>query len=106
MGNENDAAIGFWVALAVPRFVHAAAWWGSNRSAPAAYSPEMLLPRSAHKVVHAALLSPSPIGSDVTVQIISSDANLLVQLPFGSQTQTFLTEVRKRCSPAGTRLCC
>ncbi|CAI5781866.1 type II inositol 1,4,5-trisphosphate 5-phosphatase isoform X3 [Podarcis lilfordi] len=41
------------------------------------------------------------VGSDVTVQIISSDANLLVQLPFGSQTQTFLTEVRKRCSPAG-----
>ncbi|XP_033013370.1 type II inositol 1,4,5-trisphosphate 5-phosphatase isoform X1 [Lacerta agilis] len=41
------------------------------------------------------------VGSDVTVHIISSDANLLVQLPFGSQTQTFLTEVRKRCSPAG-----
>ncbi|XP_061452357.1 type II inositol 1,4,5-trisphosphate 5-phosphatase isoform X2 [Rhineura floridana] len=38
-------------------------------------------------------------GSDVTVQIMSSDAILLVRLPFGSQTQNFLREVRKRCSP-------
>ncbi|KAM6428506.1 type II inositol 1,4,5-trisphosphate 5-phosphatase isoform 3-T3 [Liasis olivaceus] len=37
------------------------------------------------------------LGSDVTFQIVSPDANLLVQLPFGSQTETFLREVRKRC---------
>ncbi|XP_025027261.1 type II inositol 1,4,5-trisphosphate 5-phosphatase isoform X3 [Python bivittatus] len=37
------------------------------------------------------------LGSDVTFQIVSPDANLLVQLPFGSQTQTFLREVRKCC---------
>uniref|UniRef100_A0ACB8FQZ7 Uncharacterized protein n=2 Tax=Sphaerodactylus townsendi TaxID=933632 RepID=A0ACB8FQZ7_9SAUR len=38
-------------------------------------------------------------GSDVTVQITLCDASLLVQLPFGSQTQMFLQEIRKRCSP-------
>lgn len=39
-------------------------------------------------------------GSDVTVQIISADDRLTVQLPFGSHTRTFLQEV-SRCS-AGT----
>ncbi|XP_077193371.1 type II inositol 1,4,5-trisphosphate 5-phosphatase isoform X2 [Paroedura picta] len=38
-------------------------------------------------------------GSDVTVQITSGSATLLVRLPFGSHTQMFLREVRKRCSP-------
>ena len=38
-------------------------------------------------------------GSDITVQITTRDARLLVRLPFGSQTQTFLKEVRKRCCP-------
>ncbi|XP_060114249.1 type II inositol 1,4,5-trisphosphate 5-phosphatase [Heteronotia binoei] len=38
-------------------------------------------------------------GSDVTVRITSGSANLLMQLPFGSHTQMFLKEVRKRCSP-------
>uniref|UniRef100_A0A8D2L759 phosphoinositide 5-phosphatase n=1 Tax=Varanus komodoensis TaxID=61221 RepID=A0A8D2L759_VARKO len=41
-------------------------------------------------------------GSDVTVRIISSDTDLLVQMPFGSQTQMFLKEVRK-CLHSGTR---
>ncbi|XP_058051479.1 type II inositol 1,4,5-trisphosphate 5-phosphatase isoform X3 [Ahaetulla prasina] len=44
------------------------------------------------------------LGSDVTVRIVSPEANLLVRLPFGSQTQTFLREVRKRCVAGGTVL--
>ncbi|XP_054855269.1 type II inositol 1,4,5-trisphosphate 5-phosphatase [Eublepharis macularius] len=43
------------------------------------------------------------LGSDVTVQITSGDAELLVRLPFGSQTQMFLQEVRRRCSPGVAR---
>ncbi|XP_043361806.1 type II inositol 1,4,5-trisphosphate 5-phosphatase isoform X2 [Dermochelys coriacea] len=38
------------------------------------------------------------IGSDVTVQISSEDAQLVVQLPFGSRTRTFLQEISK-CRP-------
>ncbi|EMP34863.1 Splicing factor 3A subunit 3 [Chelonia mydas] len=37
-------------------------------------------------------------GSDVTVQISSEDAQLVVQLPFGSHTRTFLQEISK-CRP-------
>nr|XP_030146075.3 type II inositol 1,4,5-trisphosphate 5-phosphatase isoform X3 [Taeniopygia guttata] len=37
------------------------------------------------------------IGSDVTVRITSADGGLTVQLPFGSQTRTFLQEL-SRCS--------
>uniref|UniRef100_A0A8C5S409 INPP5B PH domain-containing protein n=1 Tax=Laticauda laticaudata TaxID=8630 RepID=A0A8C5S409_LATLA len=37
------------------------------------------------------------LGSDVTIRIVSPEANLLVRLPFGSQTQVFLREVRKHC---------
>ncbi|KAM9606680.1 type II inositol 1,4,5-trisphosphate 5-phosphatase isoform 2-T2 [Morphnus guianensis] len=39
------------------------------------------------------------IGSDVTIQISSADDRLMVRLPFGSHTRTFLQEV-SRCSPA------
>nr|XP_020656276.1 type II inositol 1,4,5-trisphosphate 5-phosphatase isoform X1 [Pogona vitticeps] len=42
---------------------------------------------------------PPVLGSDITIQITTRDARLLVRLPFGSQTQTFLKEVRKRCCP-------
>ncbi|XP_067389802.1 type II inositol 1,4,5-trisphosphate 5-phosphatase isoform X2 [Emydura macquarii macquarii] len=35
------------------------------------------------------------IGSDVTVQISSEDAQLVVRLPFGSHTHTFLQEISK-----------
>ncbi|KAM7138739.1 type II inositol 1,4,5-trisphosphate 5-phosphatase isoform 3-T5 [Macrochelys suwanniensis] len=38
------------------------------------------------------------IGSDVTVQISSADAQLVVRLPFGSHTRTFLQEISK-CRP-------
>ncbi|XP_053867882.1 type II inositol 1,4,5-trisphosphate 5-phosphatase isoform X1 [Malaclemys terrapin pileata] len=38
------------------------------------------------------------IGSDVTVQISSEDAQLVVRLPFGSHTRTFLQEISK-CHP-------
>uniref|UniRef100_A0A8B9MP58 phosphoinositide 5-phosphatase n=1 Tax=Accipiter nisus TaxID=211598 RepID=A0A8B9MP58_9AVES len=38
------------------------------------------------------------IGSDVTIQISSADDRLMVRLPFGSHTRTFLQEV-SRCSP-------
>lgn len=38
------------------------------------------------------------LGSDVTIQISSADDRLLVRLPFGSHTRTFLQEV-SRCSP-------
>lgn len=38
------------------------------------------------------------IGSDVTVQISSEDDRLMVRLPFGSHTRTFLQEL-SRCSP-------
>ncbi|XP_060547383.1 type II inositol 1,4,5-trisphosphate 5-phosphatase isoform X3 [Pantherophis guttatus] len=44
------------------------------------------------------------LGSDVTIRIVSPEANLLVRLPFGSQTQMFLREVRKRCVAGGTVL--
>ncbi|XP_014463409.1 type II inositol 1,4,5-trisphosphate 5-phosphatase isoform X1 [Alligator mississippiensis] len=37
------------------------------------------------------------IGSDVTVQIRSGDVGLLVRLPFGSQTRTFLQDVGQCC---------
>ncbi|XP_074903298.1 type II inositol 1,4,5-trisphosphate 5-phosphatase isoform X3 [Buteo buteo] len=37
------------------------------------------------------------IGSDVTIQISSADDRLMVRLPFGSHTRTFLQEV-SRCS--------
>uniref|UniRef100_A0A8C0H4A0 INPP5B PH domain-containing protein n=1 Tax=Chelonoidis abingdonii TaxID=106734 RepID=A0A8C0H4A0_CHEAB len=43
------------------------------------------------------------IGSDVTVQISSEDAQLVVRLPFGSHTRMFLQEI-SRCRP-GTTLC-
>uniref|UniRef100_A0A8C4YTN7 phosphoinositide 5-phosphatase n=1 Tax=Gopherus evgoodei TaxID=1825980 RepID=A0A8C4YTN7_9SAUR len=43
------------------------------------------------------------IGSDVTVQIGSEDAQLVVRLPFGSHTRMFLQEI-SRCRP-GTTLC-
>ncbi|KAM9116287.1 type II inositol 1,4,5-trisphosphate 5-phosphatase isoform 3-T3 [Pangshura tecta] len=39
------------------------------------------------------------IGSDVTVQISSEDAQLVVRLPFGSHTRMFLQEM-SRCRPA------
>ncbi|XP_044853742.1 type II inositol 1,4,5-trisphosphate 5-phosphatase isoform X3 [Mauremys mutica] len=39
------------------------------------------------------------IGSDVTVQISSEDAQLVVRLPFGSHTRMFLQEI-SRCRPA------
>ncbi|XP_066494264.1 type II inositol 1,4,5-trisphosphate 5-phosphatase-like isoform X2 [Tiliqua scincoides] len=45
------------------------------------------------------------IGSDVTVRITCRDASLLVQLPFGSQTRTFLQEVQNCCSPADCLHC-
>uniref|UniRef100_A0A8D0GF06 phosphoinositide 5-phosphatase n=1 Tax=Sphenodon punctatus TaxID=8508 RepID=A0A8D0GF06_SPHPU len=38
------------------------------------------------------------LGSDVTVQISSEDTYLLVRLPFGSHTRTFLQEISK-CYP-------
>ncbi|XP_074832463.1 type II inositol 1,4,5-trisphosphate 5-phosphatase isoform X2 [Carettochelys insculpta] len=38
------------------------------------------------------------IGSDVTVQISSEDTQLVVRLPFGSQTRMFLQEISK-CHP-------
>ncbi|XP_050788053.1 type II inositol 1,4,5-trisphosphate 5-phosphatase isoform X2 [Gopherus flavomarginatus] len=38
------------------------------------------------------------IGSDVTVQISSEDAQLVVRLPFGSHTRMFLQEI-SRCRP-------
>ncbi|KAG8142921.1 hypothetical protein E2320_000233 [Naja naja] len=41
-------------------------------------------------------------GSDVTIRIVSPEANLLVRLPFGSQTQMFLREVKKRCVAGGS----
>ncbi|XP_066191366.1 type II inositol 1,4,5-trisphosphate 5-phosphatase [Sylvia atricapilla] len=40
------------------------------------------------------------IGSDVTVQMGSADDRLTVQLPFGSQTRTFLQEVSRRSAEA------
>uniref|UniRef100_A0A8C3JXM6 phosphoinositide 5-phosphatase n=1 Tax=Calidris pygmaea TaxID=425635 RepID=A0A8C3JXM6_9CHAR len=44
-----------------------------------------------------ALLLPTSLGSDVTVQISSEDDQLTVRLPFGSHTRTFLQEVARCC---------
>ncbi|XP_042296834.1 type II inositol 1,4,5-trisphosphate 5-phosphatase isoform X2 [Sceloporus undulatus] len=41
------------------------------------------------------------LGSDVRVRISAPEATLLLLLPFGSQTQAFLGEVRRRCSGGG-----
>uniref|UniRef100_A0A8C0BF97 phosphoinositide 5-phosphatase n=1 Tax=Buteo japonicus TaxID=224669 RepID=A0A8C0BF97_9AVES len=43
------------------------------------------------------LFLPMSLGSDVTIQISSADDRLMVRLPFGSHTRTFLQEV-SRCS--------
>ncbi|XP_044277277.1 type II inositol 1,4,5-trisphosphate 5-phosphatase isoform X2 [Varanus komodoensis] len=56
----------------------------------------VLLVHEGVTVEEVVLESDMPVlGSDVTVRIISSDTDLLVQMPFGSQTQMFLKEVRK-----------
>ncbi|XP_062996870.1 type II inositol 1,4,5-trisphosphate 5-phosphatase [Elgaria multicarinata webbii] len=60
----------------------------------------VLLLDEGFAVEEVVLESDRPIlGSDVTVRITSNNSHFMVQMPFGSQTQMFLKEVRKRCRP-------
>uniref|UniRef100_A0A8B9PU98 phosphoinositide 5-phosphatase n=1 Tax=Apteryx owenii TaxID=8824 RepID=A0A8B9PU98_APTOW len=53
---------------------------------------------TVEEVIPDTRLLPTRLGSDVTIQISSGADQLVVRLPFGSHTRTFLQEVGK-CSP-------
>ncbi|XP_067862532.1 type II inositol 1,4,5-trisphosphate 5-phosphatase isoform X2 [Heptranchias perlo] len=60
-------------------------------------SLEEIVPVSEDLVIEEVHQNVHVIGSDTTVKIISRDADLELQLPFGSQTRIFLQEAHKAC---------